>query len=286
MAVTARWQIIGNFSCLAVCLNRAVRCSHSKSFAAMRFPSFQTALGWEHEPGDPPAGRKGQLPDMETRASKVRELVSASALHFAPCQTWARPFNSSKSDDSNSFLLSKKNKAGGRTEADSYPFWEELGLLEAALASHREKVLQPEWFVLKVKRPTWSASVITRRSLLSSDVVVQIVDARNPLLFRCPDLVREQIYGLLDLIDWNFLPVFTTNFYSLVRRNTSERSPVTRWTCCCWTRQICWRGSNGEPGPSIFRRKASERCSGPHWPRHSGWTLKKRWELESFPPKD
>lgn len=26
-----------------------------------------------------------------------------------------------------------------------------------------------------------------------SDVVVQIVDARNPLLFRCPDLVRTEL---------------------------------------------------------------------------------------------
>ena len=29
-------------------------------------------------------------------------------------------------------------------------------------------------------------------SFYDSDIVVQIVDARNPLLFRCEDLVRER----------------------------------------------------------------------------------------------
>lgn len=35
-----------------------------------------------------------------------------------------------------------------------------------------------------------------------SDIVVQIVDARNPLLFRCPDLVRIFILNSLKVGIW------------------------------------------------------------------------------------
>ena len=50
------------------------------------------------------------------------------------------------------------------------------------------------WRVIEKRSPITSARIDSLQTMSSSDVIVQIVDARNPLLFRCEDLenyVRE-----------------------------------------------------------------------------------------------
>lgn len=50
------------------------------------------------------------------------------------------------------------------------------------------------WRVIEKRSLFTSARIASLQTMSSSDVIVQIVDARNPLLFRCEDLenyVRE-----------------------------------------------------------------------------------------------
>ena len=158
-----------------------------------------------------------------------------------------------------------------------------------------------------ISRDTQSKTFV---SVSFSDVVVQIVDARNPLLFRCPDLVRtfllENVYQWKEITSFTFTcPTFyyqwpSFDLHNLIQEmnelNISLFSGLmvclsccacrsymwrkcrgTRWTCCWWTRQICWPGSRGERGPNTLRKTGWGPCSGRPWLRATGWKQRRRW---------
>ena len=89
-------------------------------------------------------------------------------------------------------------KAGRGAEVYSHSIREEPGLLETAVESDREEV---KWLHSTLGNLLNSIAWFKGANIIHvcsySDVVVQIVDGRNPLLFRCPDLVSANCQSQL-----------------------------------------------------------------------------------------